>query len=80
MSVTFGLRSEVRYTPPTRSGLGDSRRWRREINGQLYSFTVVRMPNGDVRLIVSKFNGYCGGPSWGCAWDLHRWYTLKEQS
>jgi hypothetical protein len=64
-----GERGTVHTTQPSQPGFGTSRTWSRQIAGTLYSFTVVTMPDGEVRWFASRFNGYVGGPSFACAWD-----------
>lgn len=73
----FGPRSEIYEWPAQREGNGSSRLWSREINGTPYSFTAVLMPNGERRYVVSKFNGYVGGPKFACAWDQIHFITIK---
>jgi hypothetical protein len=55
----------LRSRPP----FGMSRHWQRELGGKLYSFTAVIMPDGERRYVARRFNGYVGGPKFGCAWD-----------
>ena len=72
MASDVGARSRVHYWAPDRPDNGESWMWSREIYGTLYSFTLVKMPSGEIRYFVKKFNGYVGGPEWGCAWDRAR--------
>jgi hypothetical protein len=62
-------RSAVYVMEPRMEGFGTSRLWQRTIQGRLYSFTAVLMPNGERRYFASRFNGYSGGPAFACAWD-----------
>jgi hypothetical protein len=73
---------------------GDLRTWRRTINGKHYSFNVVNMPDGELRLFASVYNGYGDkdvqlfgmtqaeaderGMQWGCAWDRVHAITIKS--
>lgn len=72
-----GPRSEVREQGAFRGGNGTSRSWSRTIRGTLYGFTAVVMPDGEHRYFVRKFNGYVGGPSWDCAWDVAASWTVR---
>jgi hypothetical protein len=58
---------------------GESRIWRRVIQGKQYSFTAVTMPSGELRYFVSRFNGYAGGPRFACAWDRVLEWTFKPR-
>lgn len=62
-------RSAITEHEGAREGDGTSRTWSRVIQGTLYSFTAVTMPSGERRYFASRFNGYPGGPQFGCAWD-----------
>jgi hypothetical protein len=77
--VKIGQRSTIQELQPSREGNGSTRRWTREINGHLYSFTAVLMPSGERRYAVDVFNGYAGGPSWGCAWDRVHFVTVPAE-
>jgi hypothetical protein len=77
MNDTTSARSEVQINAPSREGNGTSHVWSRTIDGQLFSFTLVNMPNGEIRWFVSRFNGYVGGPRWGCAWTPHREWIFR---
>jgi hypothetical protein len=46
-----GTRSEVTSHAADRPGNGSSRTWSREIAGTLYAFTLVTMPDGEVRVV-----------------------------
>lgn len=72
---TTAARSAVHFREG-REGHGDSRSWTRLLNGKLYSFNVVNMPNGEVRWFVSIYNGYIGGPKFACAWSRVRQWTF----
>jgi hypothetical protein len=50
-------RSAVNEYPPLHAGNGTSRRWTRTIQGRLYSFTAVLMPNGERRYFAARFDG-----------------------
>jgi hypothetical protein len=76
---TVGPRGEVHTYTPWQEGHGTSRSWRRTINGARFTFTVVNMPDGEVRWFVDRFNGYCGGEGWACAWNRVRSWTLRLQ-
>jgi hypothetical protein len=56
-----------RGSRPERYGM--TRSWQRELGGKLYSFSAVIMPDGERRYFANRFNGYVGGPLFGCAWD-----------
>lgn len=80
-------RSEVIEHLPTREGNGTSYTWRRTINGRPYAFNYVAMPNGERRMFVSRYNGYCANPdgtpgrgalAFGCAWSPVRWMQWRE--
>lgn len=71
-------RSPVVHTPGT-NGHGDTRRWTRLIDGAWFAFTVVTMPDGEIRWVVTRYNGYVGGPQFGCAWSPHRQWTFRPQ-
>jgi len=77
---TVGPRSNVVMWEPDREGNGRMLMWSRELNGSLYSFTHVVMPDGEVRWFVKVFNGYCGGPSFACAWDQVRSWTIRPDA
>jgi hypothetical protein len=66
--MEIGPRSEITATGPSRPGNGTSLSWGRTINGTMHTFTAVSMPDGEKRYFVSRFNGYVGGPAFGCAW------------
>jgi hypothetical protein len=72
-----GARGPVRVHGPYMPGFGTSRQWSRTIAGQTYSFTLVTWPTGEIRWHVTRFNGYPGGPTFGCAWSPHRHWTFK---
>lgn len=74
---TTGPRGPIFDNPAQRPGFGTSRSWARVVRGTLYRFVIVNMPNGQVRWFVSRFNGYVGGPEFGCAWDRVRawWFA-----
>jgi hypothetical protein len=90
--MPIGPRGTVHFTPGM-DGHGSSRTFRRTINGRHFSFNVVNMPNGDVRLFVSVYNGYGDrdvalfgmtqaeaderGMRWGCAWTHLHSITIK---
>lgn len=76
MTETTG-RGQVHTVAPSTPHHGTARMWRRTIRGTAYQFTVVNMPNGEVRWFVSRFNGYIGGPSFGCAWTPVRKWTFR---
>jgi hypothetical protein len=62
-------RSKITEHAPHREGNGSSRTWQRTIQGVLYSFNAVTMPDGERRYFASRFNGYPGGAKFACAWD-----------
>lgn len=62
-------RGPIYTDQPLRPGDGTARSWRRDIQGQMYSFTAVLMPTGERRYFARKFNGYSGGPRFACAWS-----------
>jgi hypothetical protein len=72
-----GPRSAVHESGPMQPGFGSSRTWTRELNGTLYSFNAVLMPDGERRYFVSRFNGYVGGPKFACAWTPCREWIVK---
>lgn len=90
--MPIGPRGTVHFTPGF-DGHGSSRTFRRTINGRHFSFNVVNMPNGDVRLFVKVYNGYGDrdvklfgmtqaeaderGMQWGCAWTHLHSITIK---
>jgi hypothetical protein len=77
----IGRRTRLYISPPEKPGRGTSIHWRREIFGVPHSFTLVVMPNGELRYAVCRYNGYLydlikvGMTTWGaalqfaCAWD-----------
>lgn len=79
--MNIGPRSEIWTMHPDREDFGTSRHWSRTIGDNRYSFTVANMPNGELRLAVSVYNGYGDdGTEWGrktgmkfgCAWtEIH---------
>lgn len=91
--VPLGERSTVHLNEADRPGWGTSRTWRRTINGKHYSFTVVNMPDGELRMTVRLYNGYGNddvtlfgmsqaeaderGMRWACAWNLVKSITIK---
>ncbi len=72
-------RSEIHTRLPDRPGNGTSRSWTRTVGGQTYGFTLVAMPDGEIRWFVVRFNGYPGGPRFGIAWSPHREWTFKPR-
>lgn len=77
----IGPRGPVSVLQPCRPGDGTSYRYRRDICGRPFSFTLVLMPGGERRIFVSAYNGYCadenGRPTYaalnfGCAWSRVR--------
>lgn len=75
--LVLGERTPLRTTMPDRAGNGVSRRWSRTIGAHRYSFTVVNMPSGELRLFAEVYNGYGDngtpesreiGMRFGCAW------------
>lgn len=74
--MTVSPRSAVRVSTPTREGSGIAYVWTRIVCGIPYTFTHVKMPDGEQRMFVSKYNGYLGGPQFACAWSRVREYTL----
>lgn len=77
--MPIGQRGEVDTTMGD-GAHGTSRRWRRAINGRTYSFTVVNMPNGDLRMFVRHYNGYAGGMSFQCAWTLDKSIIIRAEA
>lgn len=86
--MPIGVRGPVHESEPDRPDNGKARRWRRTINGTPYGFTVVNMPDGELRLIVRKYNGYgddgteegrARGMRFGCAWSQVHWITLRPE-
>jgi hypothetical protein len=75
--LSVGTRSEVTSHAADRPGNGSSRTWSREIAGTLYAFTLVTMPDGEVRVFVQRFNGYVGGTRFACAWETVRVWHLE---
>lgn len=71
-------RGAVFVSEPDRPGWGTSRRWRRTINGQSYSFNIVTMPSGEVRWFVERYNGYPDA-RFGCAWTRYREWTFPDE-
>lgn len=77
-------KSSIIHTSENSNG-SVTRRWTREINGTPFSFTVVNMPDGELRLIVKYYNGYGEdtevgrevGMKFSCAWDQYKWITIK---
>lgn len=62
----MSTRSEVRSAGPFRPGNGSSRYWSRTIQGKLYSFTAVLMPDGERRYVASRLDGPDG--RYDCNW------------
>jgi len=54
--------------------------WKRVIDGTMYRFERVIMPDGERRYIAYRFNGYAGGPRFGCAWEQAHFITVKAGS
>jgi hypothetical protein len=75
----FGPRSAVIDHEPIGQGFGSYRTWSRTIGQNRYSFTLVTMPNGEIRYAVRKFNSYVGGPGFDCAWDRVHFFTIKPE-
>lgn len=91
--MPIGPRTTVHLTEAPRNGWGCSRTFRRTINGKHYSFTVVNMPKGELRLTVRVYNGYGDshveidgatqaeadelGMQWACAWDHIKNIVIK---
>jgi hypothetical protein len=73
----MSARSQITEHAADRPGNGASRTWSRTIGGQAYSFTEVTMPDGERRYLASRFNGYPGGPRFGCAWDQAASMTFR---
>lgn len=82
-------RSSVRVMAPDRPGFGTSRHWRRTIGEWVYSFTLVDMPDGEVRWFVRRYDrpvsqhGTDGFPEknrmqFDCYWNLHRQWTFNR--
>jgi hypothetical protein len=83
--LSVGERSNVYTMNPTRPGFGTSRHWARDIGGWRYSFTLVVMPDGEIRWSVSRYdtplNEYCGlseqrRMQFGCYWHPYRDWTF----
>lgn len=83
-AVEMGARSDVHTYNPDRDGNGVSRMWRRTINGKDFAFTVVNMPDGELRLFVRIYNGYGAGSmdiarsqQFGCAWSPYKSIIIR---
>lgn len=83
-----GTRSEGYTHTPDRAGFGTSRHWSRDIGDWRYSFTLVDMPDGEVRWFVQRYDtpiseyGSDGVPvesrmRFGCYWHPHREWIFK---
>jgi hypothetical protein len=78
----MGKRGDI-YAPEPQAGWGRSRSWRRTIGDNDYTFNVVNMPDGELRLFVSKYNGYLAeynkfqGMQYSCAWSPVHSIILK---
>jgi len=85
--MAIGARGEVGTYEPDREGSGRSRMWRRDINDTPYQFTVVNMPDGEIRLFVSRYNGYGDGSAmdrdsamrFACAWTRVHAITIQAE-
>ncbi|MET0418344.1 MAG: hypothetical protein ABW022_20220 [Actinoplanes sp.] len=78
-----GPRGDVHTRGPLRPGNGSSMHWRRTIRGVAYSFTLIVMPDGEIRWGAQRYNGYRSAPvggatreatiassmRFGCAWQ-----------
>lgn len=82
----MNARTEVITRQPSRPGNGVSRVWRRTIGANVYAFTVVNMPDGELRLFAQVYNGYgddgtefgrTTGMRFGCAWSRVHDITLS---
>jgi hypothetical protein len=81
----IGIRSDVHYwSSPGEIGAGrlgnaESWQWTRHIGENLYGFTLVNMPDGELRYVVRRFNGYIGGPRFACAWDHVKLIVIRPE-
>jgi hypothetical protein len=80
----FGIRSDVHYcrswaSGPFRPDDAESWQWTRQIGENLYGFTLVNMPDGELRYVVRRFNGYIGGPRFACAWDHVKLIIIRPE-
>jgi hypothetical protein len=72
-------RTEKQVWVPTEPGRGTSTVWRLNVCGVPYIFTEIKMPDGEWRMSVYKYNGYRGGPKFACAWTrVHQWIVPPE--
>lgn len=71
-------RSQVTEYPPLHEGFGTSRKWSRMIQGRLYSFNAVLMPNGERRYFADRFDGR--DMRFGHTWKPVLGWTFKETS
>lgn len=88
--MRVGARGTIHESKADRPGNGDSRQWSRNIGDWRYSFTLVNMPNGEVRWSVSRYDtpisewthraSYTNEQTrlmFGCYWHPYRKWTFK---
>ena len=71
-----GTRGPVRQHSARMPGHGHYISWTRTIAGVPFNFSIVTMPNGDRRYVVSRYNGYTGGLRFACAWTQVHFITV----
>jgi hypothetical protein len=85
--MRVGIRSDVYTMKPTSEGNGTSRAWKRQLGHWLFSFTLVNMPNGEIRWFVRRYDTRVELWSteaeetlrmrFGCYWHPYREWTFK---
>ncbi|MFE7796980.1 hypothetical protein [Nocardia sp. NPDC057440] len=53
----FGPRGTITHQPAPMAGHGSTRSWTRRLNGKLFSFIAILMPNGERRYSVARYDG-----------------------